>query len=196
MYDVYIFTLFRTKARAKTNSRNVDVFSFIDKNAFEKVHLSFCKHILGVRRCSPNLASRLELGRFPIENFIRTQSILYFARLHIDNINPILKESFSLSKLLHDKNIYSWYSYIIDILPQEGIELKQISSCKNSKDVRSLKPIIKNSFHIYYNKLHEEKLENLNETNKLYLYKKLKMDLNKEFYLSFSNFNYRKLISN
>ena len=56
---------------------------------------------------------RAELGRFPVENFINSQAILYLARLHTDNLNPLLKEAFELSKsldsqhrhLFHSKNI-------------------------------------------------------------------------------------------
>ena len=40
---------------------------------------------------------RAELGRFPDENFINSQAILYLARLHTDNLNPLLKEAFELS---------------------------------------------------------------------------------------------------
>jgi hypothetical protein len=41
---------------------------------------------------------KAELGRFPVENFINSQAILYLARLHTDNLNPLLKEAFELSK--------------------------------------------------------------------------------------------------
>jgi hypothetical protein len=43
---------------------------------------------------------KAELGRFPVENFINSQAILYLARLHTDNLNPLLKEAFELSKFL------------------------------------------------------------------------------------------------
>jgi hypothetical protein len=43
---------------------------------------------------------RAELGRFPVENLINSQAILYLARLHTDNLNPLLKEAFELSKSL------------------------------------------------------------------------------------------------
>jgi hypothetical protein len=39
---------------------------------------------------------KAELGRFPVENFINSQAILYLARLHTDNLNPLLKEAFEV----------------------------------------------------------------------------------------------------
>jgi hypothetical protein len=45
-----------------------------------------------------NIGVKAELGRFPVENFINSQAILYLARLHTDNLNPLLKEAFELSK--------------------------------------------------------------------------------------------------
>jgi hypothetical protein len=46
---------------------------FIDRTPFEKVHLIFCKHLLGTKKTSSNIGVRAELGRFPVENFINSQ---------------------------------------------------------------------------------------------------------------------------
>jgi hypothetical protein len=43
---------------------------------------------------------RAELGRLPLEFFIKTQTSLYLLRLNNENINPLLKEAFHLSKIL------------------------------------------------------------------------------------------------
>ena len=54
---------------------------------------------------------RAELGRFPVENFINSQAILYLARLHTDNLNPLLKEAFELSKSLDSQGVYIMLIY-------------------------------------------------------------------------------------
>jgi hypothetical protein len=41
----------------------------------------------------------------PVENFINSQAILYLARLHTDNLNPLLKEAFELSKSLDSQGV-------------------------------------------------------------------------------------------
>ena len=101
----YHLSLYRAKNRAAKNNREVDQISFIDKTSFEKVHLNFCKSVLGTKKSSSNVGARTELGRLPIENFIHTQSILYLARLHNDELNPLLKEAFQLSKSLDSQGV-------------------------------------------------------------------------------------------
>ena len=74
--------------------------------------LSFCKYVLGIRKKASNLAVRLELGRLPVENFIKSQTLLYFARLYTTKLNPLLKESFLLCQNLHMLYIckeYYWW---------------------------------------------------------------------------------------
>jgi hypothetical protein len=46
-------------------------------------------------------------GRYPIDNFIKTQSLLHEDRLLAVDTPETLKESFSLSKSLHEKGIFS-----------------------------------------------------------------------------------------
>jgi hypothetical protein len=55
-------------------SSEIDALNFIDKTAIEKVHLGFCKSTLGVKKSSTNLAVRVELGRLPLESFIKVHS--------------------------------------------------------------------------------------------------------------------------
>jgi hypothetical protein len=41
-----------------------------------------------------------------------TQSILYLARVHTDNVNPLLKEALILSKSLDSQGTYSWFTFV------------------------------------------------------------------------------------
>ena len=93
--DIYA-TYFKAKERAKKSSAIVDRFHFIDKTPIEKLHLHYCKYILGTRKNATNLACRAELGRLPLESSIFIQTILYLIRLTAHDINPLLKESFLL----------------------------------------------------------------------------------------------------
>jgi hypothetical protein len=77
--------------------------------------LKLCKFILRVKKCSSYFSARYELGRFPIDNFIKTQSLLYEDRLLAVDTPETLKECFSLSKSLHEKGFFSWYSYFNQI---------------------------------------------------------------------------------
>jgi hypothetical protein len=102
----YFLVYHRAKQRAILRNGNMDHFTFIDRTPFEKVHLIFCKHLLGTKKTSSNIGVRAELGRFPVENFINSQAILYLARLHTDNLNPLLKDqAFELSKSLDSQGV-------------------------------------------------------------------------------------------
>ena len=85
--------------RAKKNNFNVDQMQFIENK--------FCKFILGIKKCSSNFSARYELGRYPIDNFIKSQSLLYEDRLLTVVTPETLKECFSLSESLHEKGIFS-----------------------------------------------------------------------------------------
>lgn len=193
--DSYL-PLFRAKTRASHTNISVDAFSFIDKTPFEKVHLSFCKYLLGVKKSSSNLAVRLELDRLPVEKYIKVQSVLFFARLHTENINPLLKESFNLAKELDTRSVYSWYTYIKNVVSEGTINVTKLSNCKTLKEVKLLKPEVKARFSNFYNRLFESRIENLTEHNKLFIYKHIKTNMcTREFYLNNSNIEYRQYIT-
>ena len=123
--------LFRAKQRAEKSESVIDILSFVDKTSIEKVHLRFCKSTLGVKRTCTNLVVREELGRVPIETFIKTQSIMYLLRLNTENINPLLKEAFNLSKSLDQKGVYSWYTYAKEVteeIPGVGYDSTKLDS--------------------------------------------------------------------
>ena len=48
-----------------------------DGNPIEKVHLSFCKHVLGVNRSTNNNLVRGELGRYPFKTTIDCRYITF-----------------------------------------------------------------------------------------------------------------------
>ena len=61
------------------------------------------------------------------------------------------------------------------------------SNCKNLKEVKSLKPFIKRELKNRYKQMCENKMKSFNENSKMFLYKKLKLNLERKFYLSYNN---------
>jgi hypothetical protein len=120
--DSYL-KLFSVTLYAETSNSEIDELNFIDKTAIEKVHLGFCKSTLGVKKSSTNLAVRAELGRLPLESFIKTQPSLYLLRLSNVNIKPLLKEAFHLSKILDKEGLYSWFTYAENIVSEIGFNI-------------------------------------------------------------------------
>ncbi len=66
--------------------------------AFEKVHSSFCKFVLGVSKFSSNYAVLGELGRLPIEHKITMSHILYWHRLEKETPESLLGKAFNVCK--------------------------------------------------------------------------------------------------
>ena len=68
-------------------------------------------------------------------------------------------------------------------------------SCQNMEQVNKLKTWIKNITSKFYSELLENKINSLNENNKLFLYKNIKVKQDQEFYLKYHNFETRRLFT-
>ena len=168
--DSYL-KFYNAQLRGQKSNSTVEVLSFVDKTPMEKIHLNFIKHTLGIKRCATNVAARAELDRLPIEAFIKIQTISYLSRLNNDKLNPLLKEAFSLSKLLDDEGQYSWYTYAKNVSKESETDIEYISNCKTFKQSKRIKPNIKNNVSNYYSELIQNKIKNLTNENKIFLYK-------------------------
>ena len=140
--------------------------------------MNFCKFTLGAKKTSSNIGVRAELGRLPMEHFIMTQSILYLARLHPDNVNPLLKEALVLSKSLDSQGTYSWFTFVKNITSDQNI-FDKTSNCKYLKEVKSLKPFIKRELKNKYKQMCENKIKSFNENSKMFLYIKAQIKFGK-----------------
>jgi hypothetical protein len=58
----------------------------------------FCKSVLGIKKTSGNICAKSELGRLPLDTFIKTKVILYFSRINCKEINRLVQEAFKLNK--------------------------------------------------------------------------------------------------
>ena len=86
---------------SKRKFRTGDGFSkYLDNIAIEKVHVKFCKFILGVNTRAVNLAVNGELGRFPVTFSCIIQAFKYWYHLQ-ESPNSLLREAFSVSKSFH-----------------------------------------------------------------------------------------------
>ena len=77
-----------------------------------------------MKKTSPNLAVRA------LKSSIKTQTSLYLLRLNNDNINPLLKEAFHLSKILDKKRVYSWFTYAKKIVSEIGFDIESTEKCQ------------------------------------------------------------------
>ena len=113
--------------------------------------------------------------------------------LHTDNVNPLLKEALILSKSLDSQGTYSWFTFVKNITSDQNI-FDKTSNCKNLKEVKSLKPFIKRELKNKYKQMCENKIKSFNENSQMFFYKKLKLNLERTFYLSYNNSDHQNYI--
>ena len=65
-----------------------NIFSLSDST--ERLNISLCKHLLGVKRQTSNVASLLEMGRYPLYIDAAKQSIKNWLRINNGEVNEIL----------------------------------------------------------------------------------------------------------
>ena len=76
----------------KPNS-NVTLEDIYEKLPQEKLHIHFCKYILGVSAKATNFAVMSELGRYPLYSRIITQMVKYYLRIKNMEEGTLLKEA-------------------------------------------------------------------------------------------------------
>ena len=89
------------------------------------MHQKFCKTVLGIKKTSCNISAKSELGRFPLDSFIKTQVLLYFCRINCHEINPLVKEAFAVNKSMSEDGIYTWYTFAKHIFKEFNIDEEQ-----------------------------------------------------------------------
>ena len=92
---------------------------FSKSKDIERLHLKFCKSILGVKQSTCNAAVYSELGRYPLFITRYVQIIKYWLKI-LNSNNIILKTVLNASIKLHEHNIPSWASKVHTLLDDYG----------------------------------------------------------------------------
>ena len=93
---------------------NIPIDQFFSKLHCEKLHLKFCKFLLGVHKKSTNLAVQSELCRFPLHFDILKQILRFWHRLeNLDSSFPLLKAAYTCTKNVYEGKQPSWYGSVL-----------------------------------------------------------------------------------
>ena len=139
-----------------------------DGNPIEKVHLSFCKHVLGVNRSTTNNLVRGELRRYPLKTTIDCRYISFLQ--HIIS----MPQSSSHQALIASQELDSNISF--------STHLNNIGASTKSPNVLKMtKHQLKNTMKLSYNKIWKSRIQ---ETSKGKFFSDIKKDISFEPYLS------------
>ena len=169
-----------------------EIWGFENKGIIEKIHLQFCKKILGVRSSTPNFMVYGELGRFPIEISIKIRMICFWNKM-LMNENKLSSKIYRLLFNLHvnGNRDFKWINYVKSIFDETGFshlwndqiplntQFLKLSVKQRLQDhfiQKWFSDMINSSRGEFYSKFKSEfKLENyllnLNSTNRTYITK-------------------------
>ena len=169
---------------------NIDFDQIMARLPSEKLHIKFCKSILGVHKKSTNFACLSELGRFPLHFDITKSMSKYWYRLeNLGNSFPLLREAYLESKRLHESKVPSWYG-CMSVIIQKVPGIKDLAHVKQFKFKHSLKRIFRSHYEdIWHSQLPKQ------STGKLSSYVKFKSNFGLEKYLLKLNFNSRRSLT-
>ena len=100
-----------------------EVLGFVNGNAVEKIHMQFCKTILGIKKTTQNDFVYGELGRVSCRTQRLYNTIKYWAKILTSNDNKYVKRIYNLLKddLELMPNKINWCSLLRDLLSSLGL---------------------------------------------------------------------------
>ena len=156
-----------------------EVWGFENSAIVERVHLQFCKRILGVRKSTPNFMVYGELGRFPLDINIKLRMISFFNRI-MKNENKLSSVMFKLMYQLQQDGIgtFKWVTSVQNIFDNCG--LSYIFFNQQYIDFSLFKPLIKQTLQDQFIQNWFSSIENSSRGN---FYGSLKKQFELEKYL-------------
>jgi hypothetical protein len=85
-------------------------------NKVSTLELKFYKRLLQVRRNTPTLAVRGELGRYPITISAITSAIRYYYSIRTKPANKLVHDALEENIKLHKMGMSSWYGKLANLL--------------------------------------------------------------------------------
>ena len=168
-----------------------------DNSPLEQAHLKFCKAIIGVRRNASNLATRAELGRFPLRIEAYSRLYSYYSRLTREvPTNSLQYQALLVQQDLHRRKVPCWLSNVSKILEESGYGYLLLNQDYNIPSAQSqVKQRLKDIFlQTFYSELNSNGKKE-NQGNKLRTYRKFKDTYEREQYLNIHNFSHRRAMA-
>lgn len=119
-YGSEIWGVFDINSRTCSKNNTITPEEMFEKLPQETIHLAYCKYTLGISSKASNLATRGELGRFPLYIHILNQVVKYLHRIENCTDGSLLEDAYKEKKAqLKLKN--SWISLTHRIVNHYGL---------------------------------------------------------------------------
>jgi hypothetical protein len=174
------------KAILKGNLYNKNYLKDIDECPPEQAHLKFCKMLLGVNRFTSNLASRAELGRFPLAIEIYVGIVKYWLRLNQLPDDRLVVDALKLNEQLHDQGHFTWSSMVKHILLTSNFTDVWVhrSATNYTNFIELLRSRLQHNYwSLAQREMHNDTRTCTSQKNKLRTYRRVKIDPHIEKYL-------------
>ena len=148
-----------------------------DQSPGEKIHLKFCKQYLGLNRKASNLATRGELGRFPMQIILMKKALKYFSYLCEKDENSIVKQAFLISKQLDMENRKSYISELKTYLRVTGCYDSDTLGFMRQNTIIHMIKNLENNYMIYWQ-------NEINSSEKLIFYRMYKQGFRTSNYIN------------
>ena len=164
-----------------------EVWGFKNVEIIEKLHLQFCKMILGVKKCTPSCMVLGDLGRLPIKYQVDVKMLCFWYKVAHSNEHKYTDTMYQLLYNLDKSNIYtsSWLKRIKTILQDCDLyELwisQNVTTYTSNSGYENFKRVCKEKLKLKYQ---EDWYNDCQMSNKCYLYKNFKTELVIEKYLT------------
>jgi hypothetical protein len=175
-----------------------DRFPFITKymdkiDQTEKLHMKFCKIILGVHSKSSNLAVYSELGRYPLFIDQIIMNLKYIKYIQDETNNGLLKKVYA--SLMNEQKLFNNCSLL-----KMKYQLNNLTSNIFTRGIKEFYKKIKiklsSCFNTYWHAMLYNDIQNDKRSgNKLRTYRKFKDNIFYEKYLNLNKFENRKIIA-
>jgi hypothetical protein len=151
----------------------------------EKIHIRFCKLVLGVKKQTPNLAIYGELGRFPLFVLAKERAVKFWLKIKKSQYSPIYKSYVDQLAL----NANNWSNSMVETINNLGFP----GLHDNFNDQVNYYPILKQRIRDQFIQSWMEGIHNL---PKLEIYSRYNKTFNFEEYFSFvKNEKLRKIFT-
>ena len=151
-------------------------FKSWDNSPIEKAHLQFCTRYLEVHNKASNMASRAELGKYPIIIDINKKILNYLIYLQDKDDNSIVKQSLQISIELYNSGQNSFYSNIMKMSEYFNLFDFNYNSLSDSK-IKQLVDLMRKKYVSYWN-------QTLQHSRKLSFYHSIKKNYSLSAYLA------------